>query len=749
MEKQIIARDRQEVRPSDQNDMQRYASESMEHIAYDGVGKGKYYAGLNVSQIGPTDIRIAPGRYWAAGQIFVREESLQLGIQALDFSLFQYLPTEHEKAIAAIVYGLEQDTNVEPRDFLVDLNTRVTEPQAVPMRRMRLAVVDMAEGIESPQPQVPPVPGGVLHFCTIYLGPTGILRIEMVESAKVPSAENNQIDLLELRAWQLSIAAQIETLRSLLAKIQELIAKFAPLRELRALAVDVARLKTRMRLPDFYSSYSADWFLFADKSDPTFSGYDARVDDGLLFPIESSALANMALLNPSDASVMVHEGVALPRYSSIKRFATTGKDGDMPLAYEQQSFTVQTFEAATFTHAYGWSYNQYVAWWAQKYNEPVNFGQGGAPNTRLNHEQKTTYSYNWTLEWNRNWTLEPVEHEYLSPTTTELFGALVAQTFLSPAAMWLTRVGINFTKVDTSGDVTLVVCQTSKTGEPLLGETLATTTIPQSQLKLYPQETTIAVKPCFLRSGKRYAICLITGGGHRVATVSGEKHTQGTLFYSTSGVFFEGDLTKDLLFSLYSAKFEQARSVIALQPISLSGGISDLKIDAPAHRPDGTSLIYEFQIGSSWKPLTEPVYNLASLPDVLPLRVVLQGTTDVMPALTLAQDSILGSRSKTTLTHFSTLRTLPSASDALTVYAISYGFVSAQHTLTIAIVEAGGTVRTAAVAEIEDFPDGSTQHAFEFALPAPITQFRIRITATRSSAAVAPFVITERMDVAA
>lgn len=747
MERQIIARDRAEVRATDQNDMQKFASKSMENIGFDGVGPGRYYAGLDVSQQGPTDVRVAPGRFWEAGVIYVREENLQLGLQSLDFSLFEFLPVEHEVAVAMVVWGLEQDTNVEPRDFLVDLNTRVTEPQAVPMHRMRLATIDMIGGTESPQPQVPPIPGGVLHFCTVYLGPTGILRIEMVESARVPSAEGNRIDLSELRAWQLAIAAQIETLRSLLAKIQELIAGFAPLREIRALAVDVARLKVRWRLPDFYSAYSADWFLFAELSDTSFSGYDARVEDGLLFPVESSVTANLALLNSSDPNVTVMDGRVWPRFSSVRRFGTTGRDGDMPLAYEQQSFELQTFEAATFVHTYGWSYNQYVNWWAQQYNQNVDFGQGGMPGTGVSHANKTNYAYNWTLEWNRNWTLEPVEHQYLAPTTTTVVGALVAQTFLAPAAMWMTKVHLNFTKIDTSGDVTVVICKTAKTGEPLLKESLATTSVPLAQLRLYPTETEVAIAPCFLSAGERYAICLLTQGSHRVATVSGEKHTQGNLFYSTSGAFFEGDITKDLLFSIYAAKFEQARVVVPLQPISLSGGISDIKIDAPAFRPDGASLIYEMQVGGQWRPFTEPTYHLESLPDVLPLRAVFQGTTDVMPALTLASDAIFASRAKTSLTHFSVLRTLPSASSDILVYIVSHNFVQASHTLTVTLMD-GGTEHSSAIAEIEELDDGSTQHKFEFDLGTAIDEYRIKIAATRQSSATAPFVIVERMDVA-
>ncbi|MFH7241811.1 MAG: hypothetical protein ACHWZW_03070 [Spirulina sp.] len=748
----VQIQDRMEVRAGDLNAMQDYAKQGIEALFFDGIGSGKYYSGLEVSQISPTEVRVAPGRYWAAGQCFARLENLQVGIQAETIPLINHLPAQYERAIALCVYGEVRDTNVEPRDFLIDLVTQATEPAPVPINRMQLALVGVYPGVESPQPQIPIIPSGVLHFCTVWLQPTGIARIEMVEANRVPSTADCYLNLDELLRWKSSIEALLESLRSELAALYELIKNFSPLSQLRLLGLDIARLKEWASLPDTYSAYGSDWFLEEEESDLGYSGYDARIDYGLLFPISASASSAIALLSPNDSSVRVSYGRVLPTYTNRRRFGTMGYTGkDIGLTVEQQSFELRSFEISQYVHKYGWSYNDYGAWWSQNYNQGKDFSQGSALNLH-NPNDKITFAYNWTLQWNNHWTLQPVTQQYLAPTTTTVVGAMVAQTFMAPASMWLTAVDLHFTKIDSSGSVTLAVCRVSETGEPLLGQVVTQATLSHSQLRLHSQATQFALPPAFLYSGQRYALCVISQGAHRLATVNGKEFTEGTLFTSTSGSFFEGDLTQDLLFAIYSAHFTNPRTVVALQPLSLSGGFSDLEINAPAFVPQGTDLIYEIQVGGIWHPLTEPTYYLQSLPDSVPLRVVFLGTTDIQPALELTADAIQVSRPKTTLTHISTERTLASPSSDITVKVKAHGFNGAvgqtDHDLVAKLVLPDGALLSPAASSLEVQPDGATVHVFEFSPGTAINTYRVRLEGFRSGATVPPFVIVERLDIA-
>ena len=114
-------------------------------------------------------------------------------------------------------------------------------------------------------------------------------------------------------------------------------------------------------------------------------------------------------------------------------------------------------------------------------------------------------------------------------------------------------------------------------------------------------------QPLYLSAGTRYAIVLITGGAHSVVLVEGTKYSQGTLFYSTDGEYFQGDFTKDLMMTLYYAQFSNPRTVVELGTVSLAEGIAAFSLLTEAIIPDATSLVLEYQPSGSgdWIPLTD------------------------------------------------------------------------------------------------------------------------------------------------
>jgi hypothetical protein len=266
-------------------------------------------------------------------------------------------------------------------------------------------------------------------------------------------------------------------------------------------------------------------------------------------------------------------------------------------------------------------------------------------------------------------------------------------------------------------------------------------------LKKYSVETTIDLPPVQLDAGKRYAIVLITQGDHRVATVSGNNYTQGTLFYGSDGDYFTGDLTKDLMFTLYGAQFKQPRTEVMLQPVSLAGGVADLNISGQNVVPAGTELRYEIQVGGRWYPFGDEVFRLAGLPDIVPLRAVLLGTSDAAPAVQLAADVLTATRSATGFTHYSDERNLQAASSNIQVQVVVAQWDQANHTLNCALTN-GGTTYTPSVTSSKLEPDGeATRFTFTFAPGGGLSAYRVKLTGTRTAGAN-PFVIVERTDVA-
>lgn len=721
MEKQVIFRDRQELQSADLNAIGQHAGDALQHLVQDAVTGSLKFTGGVVSAKSATEVDVAALRFYNGGKVYASEQTETL-------NLFQYLPLVAKKCVAVVVWGEVVETDVQPRDFLVDLTTGATEPQAVAMARQCKANVNLQPGNESADPQPPVLQTGTLAIALVYLTPAGVERIELQSAARLPTLQGHEQRLFEHEAWRTLAEPRISSIATDLAGLAEKTMSLVSRETMVELANDVARLKDKLNLPTAYASYESDYYGNTDKTDNTGLGYSAAVDNGLLFPTAGKASVGLALFNPYDAGIKRSaEDLVLPAYTDRARIQTTGYSGDISASqYQVQTQTLRAYTATVWSYHYGRHYNYYLGWWNNRY---WNY-----------------YGHNWGWYGYYGYRVARQETRYELQTTTSSYnGAIIGQTFLVSNAMWLTKVGLQFTQIGASGDVMVAVCETDG-GKPDLLKTLTRVTIARGDLKKYPTETAVPVPPVLLEAGKRYALVLITQGDHRLATVSGNDYTQGTLFFGTDGDYFTGDLTKDLMFCLYAAQFAQPRVEVVLQSVSLAGGISDIAIAAPQIVPDGCELRYEIQVGGKWYPLGDDAMRLSSLPDIVPLRMVLLGTSDLAPAFSLAPNAITGSRAATSFTHWSKLRTLAAPSASITVQVVVAQWDAANHTLDCAI-KSGATTYTPAATVVRDEPDGQAKR-FTFTFTPPATSsYAIKLSGARTAAS-APFVVVERTDVA-
>lgn len=721
MEKQVIFRDRQELQSADLNAIGQHAGDAIAHLVLDAVTGALKFTGGAVSAKSATEVDVAALRFYNGGKVYASEQTETL-------NLFQYLPLVAKKCVAVVVWGEVIDTDVQPRDFLVDLTTGATEPQAVAMSRLWKANINLQPGNESVDPQPPVLQTGTLAIALVYLTPAGVERIELQDAARLPTLQGHEQRLFEHEAWRAQAEPRISSIATDLAGLAKKTMSLVGRDTVVELANDVARLKAKVNLPTAYASYESDYYGNTDKTDAAGVGYSAAIKNGLLFPTAGQASVGLALFNPYDAGIKRSaEDLVLPAYTDRARIQTSGYSGDISASqYQVQSQTIREYTATVWDYTYGWNYNYYNGWWNNWY---WNY-----------------YGYNWGWYGYYGYRVARQETRYeLQTVTTSYNGAIIGQTFLVSNAMWLTKVGLQFTQIGASGDVMVAVCETEG-GKPDLLKTLTRVTVARGDLKKYPEETAIPVPPVLLEAGKRYALVLITQGDHRLATVSGNDYTQGTLFFGTDGDYFTGDLTKDLMFTLYAAQFAQPRVEVVLQSVSLAGGISDINIAAPQIVPDGCELRYEIQVGGKWYPLGDAAMRLSTLPDIVPLRMVLLGTSDLAPAFRLAPNAITGSRAATSFVHWSKLRTLAAPSSSITVQVVVAQWDAAHHTLACEI-KSGATTYTPAATVVRDEPDGQAKRiTFTFTPPA-ISTYAIKLTGARSAAS-APFVVVERTDVA-
>lgn len=559
---------------------------------------------------------------------------------------------------------------------------------------------------------------------------------------RLPNLRDHEQRLTAQEIWRDQAEPRISSIVSDISALANKTVNLAGRDQLVELANDLARCKAQLNLPPSYSSYDSDFFVDLEKTDDNGVGYSAQVERGLLFPCAMQLGAPLALFNPYDTAIRRHEGkdLILPAYDSIERIKTSGYSGDLSISqYQVQSQELREYTTTVWEYHAGYNYTTYTA-----YANP-NLYQSSTT-TASGTVWSGTWGYPTTVTVPGYYSSHLETHYQLDTVTTSYNGALVAQSFLNANAMWITSVGLQFTQIAAQGDIVVAICE-CVSGKPELSQTLTRVSVPVAALKKYPTETRVDVPPVVLEAGKRYALVLITQGDHRVATVSGNNYTEGTLFYSIDGDYLSGDLTKKLMFSVYAAQFRQPRIEVTLQPISLSGGISDLGIAAPQIVPAGCELNYEVQIGGKWYALADLSHRLwQQHPDILPLRLVLIGTSDIAPAFQTAPLALTASRAAVAFKHFSKPRKLDSPSDHIQVQVVVAQWDADHHTLDCALIS-GGTSYAPAMTTARDEPNGQAKRfTYTFAPPAT-SEYQIRISGERAPQST-PFVVVERTDVA-
>jgi len=745
MERQVIYRDRQELQAADLANNETFTDESLQHLIEDAVTRERQIVGLAVSRKSATELEVSAGRLWAGdqGKVYVLT-----GPQTI--SVFSQLPTQDTRYLVVSCYGQEVETDIQPRDYLLDLATGQTEPRAVAMERRREVVTVITAGLESPEPQKPATPTGYTLLAYALLTPGGIETIEANAAAVLPQLFSTDQRLQGVEDWRDRAAPAIATLSTDVAALAQATRNAASQARLSELAGDVARLKDLAQLPAGYSSYGADRYLTSDDSDTADPDYRARLDEGVRFPWDAQNLTALQLFNPLETAVVTRDGLILPPYAESARLSVmTPVVGSITLnQYQYQTLTLRQGTLSRTVIRYGPTRTVCTnsVWWRTGQYDPITriFTREGETFETL--DDPTTHHWVRVAQFWADTINEP--YWYSVAVDYAVNGALVAETVLNPFTGWLTSVELLITERAADGVITLALCEATD-GLPDLSRTVARTSVAAADLKLSPTKTRFAFpRPAFVVAGRRYALVLVTTGAHRAAAVDGNSYTQGTLFYGTDGAYLQGDLTKDLAFTLYYARFTSQFVQVTLQPLSLSGGIADIVLQAGQIAPETTSLFYEYQLNGLWRRIDGTTGDLlVGLPPLLPLRMTMVGTADLMPALELQGATVQVSRPALTFEHWSEARTLPQASTSIQVQLLLEGWDAARHTCLVQLKDGATTYNAAAVSDTV-VNAASIRRTVTFTIAAPgISSYRIRITGTTNNALII-FHAAERIDVA-
>lgn len=744
MERQVIFRDRQELQAADLSNIETDVDESLQHLILDAISGERHTVGLAVTKQSATELQVGEGRLWAGDQGKVYALTAPQTV-----SVYNQLPVTDQRYLAVSCYGQEVQTDIQPRDFLIDLSTGQTEPQAVAMAQHRQVVTVVTAGVESPTPQKPSPPTGYTLLAYVLLTPAGIDTIELNSAIILPHLFGTDQRLQEVEGWRDQAGPAIATLGTDVAALGLAVQNAASQGRVSELAADVARLKEVGNLPVGYSSYAVDHFLADDQSDTGDVNYHARIEEGIRFPWDAVNPAAMQLLNPLEPAVVNKNGLLLPPYAPVARLSVvTPINGSLALnAYQYQTVSLVQGTLSRTVIRYGAPYSVCTnsSFWRTGVYDPI---------TRIFTRDGETYQvldepgqHRW-VRVQQFWTDTIAEpYWYHVATTQQISGAVVAETLLNQFTGWVTGVGLRLTQVGSDGPVTLALCQT-RDGLPDLDHVVGSVTLQPASLHATGETYCEFARPVFVTAGRRYAVVVITSGAHRAATVDGNAYTQGTLFYGSDGAYMLGDLTKDLAFTLYYARFSSQFAQVQVQPLSLSGGITAIDVRAGQVVPETCAIVYEYQLGGIWRRLDRLTPNqLTGLPPLLPFRVTLIGTSDLMPGLEIQGATTQTARPALTFEHRSLPRSLSDPHTQIQVQMLLEGWDDTHHTCGVALISGGTTYTPDTVVDtVVDAQSIRRTATFNFTAPG-ISGYVIKTTGATDTALIT-FHVAERVDIA-
>ena len=745
MEKQVIFRDYQEQQAIDHSNLQEFARDSIDHVVNDAVTAGRRYAGFAVSKTAQTEVTVAAGRmYDVAGAVYVRASAL---VQ----SLTSNLAAGSKRIISISAYGVETETDTQERDFLTNVETGQTEPDSVAMTRSRDAVLVFTAGSESADPQPPALPVTHVEIARVLVDTIQVVSITMMTDNEVASTEELDQRAKVLETFKTAIEPRVSSLASDLSALANQLKMRGAGQDIVQLYRDMAIVKEALEIPDTASDYGADRFLTAaesDVDDTAGQGYDALVEEGARFPDANADEFELGIFSANDPNAKVVGGLLLPIYEDILKLSIATYHSDLGIAqYGFQTFDLTQLTMSRQRLRYGSVFTVCTngSWWnSGTYDAATNtFQKAGETFEVIDFYQWPDVTY-WAghqgVRLRQVWT-DTYSEPYWGYVTTDhsITGAQVAQTFLSANDMWLTRVGFYLTSKAANENVFLTLCETTN-GQPDLSKAILHQAVDQADL-VVNGFTRVAVAPTFLKAGQHYALVLTSNANHKIGMAYGQEYVDGTFFYSTDGIYYQGDLTKDMLLELWGARFTTPQVAIELNAINLDGGIRAIDILASIISPESTQLIFEAQPGGSgeWHAINaSDLTTFAATPPLARFRARFIGTRDIHAGVMLTGSRCHLSRPKTAFKHVSTAITLASGSDDITVQCLLEGFDDTPHDFSL-VLRHGVTDETADTVEDVVLPDlpnisGRLQRTFNFALAAPITDFILVATGTTTIA---------------
>jgi hypothetical protein len=456
VEKQILFRDNQELQADDFVNQQAWAQQAIDHVVNDTINGGKAYWGFNLTKAAATTVKTSPGRLYNAGMVYAREDEVSI-------DLYNQLPVTAKKYFAIVAWGQSVDEDIQPRNFLVDADTGMAEPQSVAMQRTRYCNVSTLAGQESADPQQPAADATYTVIGYALCDPSGIISVQQSTLTQIDNLALIGAGMRAMMAWRGIVDASLATLRTDLANLARQLLLYTPLSEFQKLVDIVNELwqLVHRTAPATLSYYGTDRFLDTSQSDTLANVdgvYSAQINEGLRFPGNGAGWqGKLQLFNPSEPVVTSYGGFILPRPSG-SRVRYDCSFPSLPFVPVRiLSFGYWTFNCKQLSPA-RWRYRAgphfapsppSQVWWHQSQYDPTRilaFDTESATwlsvdwgDTVLHTDPSVQYPRVGWDRWNRYWR-DWVDVDYWTKVYTDFShsGNHCAQTFYNAQDGWMT-----------------------------------------------------------------------------------------------------------------------------------------------------------------------------------------------------------------------------------------------------------------------------------------------------------------------
>lgn len=747
----------QVVTLSDYENLAQLPRDMMDALITASIDAGASYAGATVTKTGTTNVSVAaPAWLFKDGRLYSSAET------ATVIDLLAQLPTSGNKRIVAILLQAQEvNTDAQARDFETDgsVYPPTMEPQATDTIVWRKANVTYQIGDQAPSPVRPVIDSANTVIAWVTLTSTEVSLVEQNTTSRINTLRTVDGRLTAVEIWRAQTQPIVDGLRADVSKLVDAGAGKADRAFQGYILEQLARINEQVNVDSDASFSKTNYFLDLDDSDLTHPQRVVKVEEGIRFADDNSDRSVLALETPGDTRFTVHSnGLLLPKSSDTTALSVVGRDSEIAISNagsQTIDYQLKTISRTRVRYGNSMLVCTNAQWWQTGRYDPVAgiFERDGETFAVEFSEQHPSGNPNHSIKRLRRIWVDTYEEPYWEAVVVaaSYTGNVSSNTFQMPASGFINKVRLGFSRVDAGGDVRLLLCETRPDGSPDYQKALAAVTVSVENLKAYPALTEFNVGPVFAEGGKRYAWAIITAGNHWLAMVEGNKYAQGTFFTSTDGVWSQGNISQDACFEIVTATFDAPRMVINLNDFNLSGGITDIDLDLEQIVPDGTSITYEVQIGGDWIPLefvssgNHPLYGL---PASVNVRMVLLGTTQLMPGVKLGASYRTVSRPRTNSVEVSAARTAPANVDEIHVISVLEHFDETPHDCTVSLlvgVDYGTEVTSTSVSD-QTLGDGSIRRKSVFTGLTPTDTWKLK-TEIETNSALDIFLVSEQTDV--